>query len=44
MPLKLDCLSVASYHGGTKTTVELVADRNTRRLIGGTVIGSDGAR
>jgi len=31
------------YHGGTKTTVELVADRNTRRLIGGTVIGSDGA-
>ena len=31
------------YYGGTKTTVELVADRNTRRLIGGTVIGSDGA-
>lgn len=24
MPLKLDCLSVASYHGGTKTTGELV--------------------
>ncbi len=24
LPLKLDCLSVASYHGGTKTTGELV--------------------
>jgi hypoxanthine phosphoribosyltransferase len=24
MPLKLDCLSVASYHGGSKTTGELV--------------------
>lgn len=24
MPLKLDCLSVASYHGGAKTTGELV--------------------
>jgi hypoxanthine phosphoribosyltransferase len=24
MPLKLDCLSVASYHGGTKPTGELV--------------------
>src|SRR5438045_8050696 len=24
MPLKLDCLSVASYHGGTKSTGELV--------------------
>src|SRR6476619_1869776 len=23
LPLKLDCLSVASYHGGTKTTGEL---------------------
>lgn len=31
------------YYGGTKTTVELVADRATRRLIGGTVIGEDGA-
>ena len=24
LPLKLDCLSVASYHGGTKTTGELI--------------------
>lgn len=24
LPLKLDCLSVASYHGGTKTTGEVV--------------------
>ena len=24
IPLKLDCLSVASYHGGSKTTGELV--------------------
>ena len=28
---------------GTKTTVELVADRATRRLLGGIVIGEDGA-
>jgi CoA-dependent NAD(P)H sulfur oxidoreductase len=31
------------YFGGTKTTVELVADRATRRLIGGSVIGEEGA-
>jgi len=31
------------YYGGSKTTVELVADRSTRRLIGGSVIGDDGA-
>ena len=31
------------YFKGTKTTVELVADRATRRLIGGSVIGEDGA-
>src|SRR5204863_3703392 len=24
LPLKLDCLSVASYHGGTKTSGELI--------------------
>src|SRR5450755_4872329 len=24
LPLKLDCLSVASYHGGTKSTGEVV--------------------
>jgi NADPH-dependent 2,4-dienoyl-CoA reductase/sulfur reductase-like enzyme len=31
------------YFGGNKTTVELVADRATRRLIGGSVIGEEGA-
>jgi NADPH-dependent 2,4-dienoyl-CoA reductase/sulfur reductase-like enzyme len=31
------------YFGGGKTTVELVADRATRRLIGGSVIGEEGA-
>jgi NADPH-dependent 2,4-dienoyl-CoA reductase/sulfur reductase-like enzyme len=31
------------YFQGTKTTVELVADRSTGRLIGGSVIGEEGA-
>jgi len=31
------------YFGGTKTTVELVADRATHRLVGGSVIGEEGA-
>lgn len=31
------------YFDPVATTVELVADRNTRRLLGGTVIGEDGA-
>jgi NADPH-dependent 2,4-dienoyl-CoA reductase/sulfur reductase-like enzyme len=31
------------YYGGGKTAVELVADRATRRLLGGSVIGEDGA-
>jgi NADPH-dependent 2,4-dienoyl-CoA reductase/sulfur reductase-like enzyme len=31
------------YYEGVKTTVELVADRATRRLVGGAVIGEDGA-
>jgi NADPH-dependent 2,4-dienoyl-CoA reductase/sulfur reductase-like enzyme len=31
------------YYGGGKTTVELVADRATRRLLGGSAIGEDGA-
>jgi CoA-dependent NAD(P)H sulfur oxidoreductase len=31
------------YYGGVKTTVELIADRATRRVIGGSVIGEDGA-
>ncbi|MBA3273855.1 MAG: hypoxanthine phosphoribosyltransferase [Chthoniobacterales bacterium] len=28
LPLKLDCLSVASYHGGTKTTGEVIFKQN----------------
>ena len=31
------------YFQGRKTTVELVADRATRRLLGGSVIGEEGA-
>jgi NADPH-dependent 2,4-dienoyl-CoA reductase/sulfur reductase-like enzyme len=31
------------YFQGTKTTVELVADRNTGKLLGGAVIGEEGA-
>jgi CoA-dependent NAD(P)H sulfur oxidoreductase len=31
------------YYGGSKTAVELVADRASGRLIGGSVIGDDGA-
>jgi NADPH-dependent 2,4-dienoyl-CoA reductase/sulfur reductase-like enzyme len=31
------------YFQGRKTTVELVADRSTRRLLGGWVIGEEGA-
>lgn len=31
------------YFQGRKTTVELVADRSTRRLLGGTVLGEEGA-
>jgi len=30
------------YYGGTGTTVELVADRGTRRILGGSVIGEEG--
>jgi NADPH-dependent 2,4-dienoyl-CoA reductase/sulfur reductase-like enzyme len=31
------------YFGGTKTTVELVADRTSGRLLGGSVVGEEGA-
>ena len=40
---RIESLSRPRYYGGVKTTVELVADRATGRLIGGTVIGEDGA-
>jgi NADPH-dependent 2,4-dienoyl-CoA reductase/sulfur reductase-like enzyme len=40
---RIDALSRPRYYDGSKTTVELVADRATGRLIGGSVIGADGA-
>jgi NADPH-dependent 2,4-dienoyl-CoA reductase/sulfur reductase-like enzyme len=32
----------ARYFGGTNTTVELIADRTSRRLLGGVVTGEQG--
>ena len=40
---RIDALSRPKYYDGAKTSVELVADRTTGRLIGGTVIGEQGA-
>jgi len=40
---RIEALSRPRYYAGIKTTVELVADRGTGRLIGGSVIGEDGA-
>jgi NADPH-dependent 2,4-dienoyl-CoA reductase/sulfur reductase-like enzyme len=40
---RIEAMSRPGYFQGAKTTVELVADRNTRRLIGGSVIGEEGA-
>jgi len=40
---RVDGKSRAGYFDGRTTTVELVADRATRRLLGGAVIGEDGA-
>jgi len=40
---RIEALSRPAYYGGRKTTVELVADRHTRRLLGGSVIGEEGA-
>ncbi len=40
---RIEALSRPRYQAGVKTTVELVADRATGRLIGGSVIGEDGA-
>jgi NADPH-dependent 2,4-dienoyl-CoA reductase/sulfur reductase-like enzyme len=40
---RIEARSRAAYFDGRPTTVELVADRATRRLLGGTVIGEDGA-
>lgn len=40
---RIDSHAQAKYFQGAETSVELVADRATQRLIGGTVIGEDGA-
>jgi len=40
---RIEANSRPRYFQGVKTQVELVADRSTRRLVGGTVIGEDGA-
>jgi NADPH-dependent 2,4-dienoyl-CoA reductase/sulfur reductase-like enzyme len=40
---RIEAVSRPRYFGGVKTTVELVADRSTRRLLGGSVIGEEGA-
>ncbi len=40
---RIEGRSRAGYFDGRKTAVELVADRSTRRLLGGAVIGEDGA-
>ena len=40
---RIEVNSRPRYYMGVKTMVELVADRATRRLVGGSVIGEDGA-
>jgi NADPH-dependent 2,4-dienoyl-CoA reductase/sulfur reductase-like enzyme len=40
---RIEANSRPKYFQGTKTTVELVADRGSRQLIGGSVIGDEGA-
>jgi len=40
---RIEANSRPRYYQGVKTAVELVADRTTRRLVGGSVIGEDGA-
>jgi CoA-dependent NAD(P)H sulfur oxidoreductase len=41
--VQIEAKSKPGYFGGTKTSVELVADRATRKLLGGSVVGEDGA-
>jgi NADPH-dependent 2,4-dienoyl-CoA reductase/sulfur reductase-like enzyme len=40
---QIEAKSKPGYFQGSKTAVELVADRATRRLLGGSVVGEDGA-
>jgi CoA-dependent NAD(P)H sulfur oxidoreductase len=39
---RIESRALPRYFGGRPTTVELVADRNTRRLLGGAVTGEQG--
>ena len=41
--VQIEAKSKPGYFGGVKTSVELVADRATRRLLGGSAVGEDGA-
>ena len=40
---RIEAAARPAYFQGARTTVELVADRSTRRLLGGSVIGAEGA-
>jgi NADPH-dependent 2,4-dienoyl-CoA reductase/sulfur reductase-like enzyme len=40
---RIEAYARPRYFQGSKTTVELVADRHSRRLLGGSVIGEEGA-
>jgi CoA-dependent NAD(P)H sulfur oxidoreductase len=39
---RIEARAQARYFGGTKTTIELIADRTSRRLLGGVVTGEQG--
>ena len=41
--VQIEAKSKPGYFGGANTWVELVADRGTRKLLGGSVIGEEGA-
>jgi CoA-dependent NAD(P)H sulfur oxidoreductase len=41
--VQIEAKSKPGYFGGSKTSVELVADRASRKLLGGSVVGEDGA-
>jgi pyruvate/2-oxoglutarate dehydrogenase complex dihydrolipoamide dehydrogenase (E3) component len=41
--VQIEAKSKPGYFGGSRTRVELVADRATRKLLGGSVVGEDGA-
>ena len=40
---RIEAMSRPGYFQGAKTTVELIADSGSRRIIGGSVIGEEGA-